>query len=107
MCRNPPGKGFRPLSKHSGLQVEPKGHLRDMHRALRPETHATLSGFNGVVRPGGMPRKFHLHCLDSDEDLTRATVVPWVRMYYLPQDACQPTGACRVKFTATPPRRTR
>jgi hypothetical protein len=45
-----------------GSRLNPKVAYNDIHRALRPETRDILSGFNGVIRPGEMLRKFHLRC---------------------------------------------
>ena len=40
-----------------GSGLNPKVAYNNIRRALRPETHDILSGFNGVVRPGEMLRK--------------------------------------------------
>lgn len=47
-----------------GTRLNPKVAYDDIRRALRPETRDILSGFNGVVRPGEMLRKFPFIVLD-------------------------------------------
>ena len=58
-----------------GSRLNPKVAYDDIRRALRPETRDILSGFNGVVRPGEMLRKFHPNFFGLGESLTCTTVV--------------------------------